>query len=94
MEKVARVSATNSSLEANRACELAFSFCMTLDSPVPRLRTTYGIYALLIAANIFMGMIVLAQGQVIENQRVLIKNLFHDTTHSAGIRVSQVAAHK
>ncbi len=67
---------------------------MTLDSPIPRLKTTYGIYTLLIVANLFMGMTVLAQGRVIENQRVLIKNLFYDTTHSMGIKIQEAVAHK
>ena len=58
---------------------------MTLDTQIPRLKTTYGMYALLIIANIFMGMIVVAQGQVIENQRALIKNLFHDVAHTVSM---------
>lgn len=79
-------------VEANRSQEMAVSFCMTLDSPIPRLKSTYGIYALLIAANLFMGMTILLQGRVIENQRVLIKNLFFDTTHVVATQLHKVAA--
>jgi hypothetical protein len=65
---------------------------MTLDTPLPRLKSAHGIYALLIAANLFMGMTVLAQGRVIETQRVLIKNLFHDVTQTVATRLRTTSA--
>ena len=46
-------------------------------------------YVLLIAANVLMGITVLAQGQVIESQRVLIKNLFYDHMHLAAFKATQ-----
>ena len=67
---------------------------MTLDLTIPRIKTTHAIYSLLIVANLFMGMTVLEQGRVIETQRVLIKNLFHDTAHMAGMRLREAVSHK
>ena len=49
-------------------------------------------YVLLIAANVLMGITVLAQGQVIENQRLLIKNLFYDHMHLAAFKPTAPAA--
>lgn len=73
---------------------MAFSLGMTMDLTIPRIKSTHAIYTLLIVANLFMGMTVLEQGRVIETQRVLIKNLFRDTTHMAGMRLREAAAHK
>jgi hypothetical protein len=66
---------------------------MTFDQPIPRLRTPHGIYALLIAANLLMGAVVMEQGRVIENQRVLIKTLFYDNLSIAGIKIKQAIKH-
>lgn len=49
-------------------------------------------YVLLITANVLMAFTVLAQGQVIENQRLLIKNLFYDHMHIAAFKMIQPAA--
>jgi hypothetical protein len=67
---------------------------MTLDTTVPRMKTTYGMYALLIAANLFMGMTVVTQSRVIENQRVLIKTLFFDVAHNARVHVKEAVARR
>lgn len=67
---------------------------MTLDHVIPRIKTTHGIYALLLAANILMGAVVMEQGRVIENQRVLIKNLFYDNLTIAGIKIKQAVQHR
>jgi hypothetical protein len=63
---------------------------MTLDQPVPRIKSSHGIYVLLLAANLLMGAVILEQGHVIENQRVLIKAMFYDDIHSAAMRLRHV----
>ena len=60
---------------------------MTFEQAIPRMKTTHGIYALLIVANLLMGAVVMEQGRVIENQRVLIKTLFYDNLSIAGIKL-------
>jgi hypothetical protein len=67
---------------------------MTLDRTIPRIKTSHGIYALLLAANILMGAVVMEQGRVIENQRVLIKSLFYDNIHNAALRFKHVVERK
>ncbi len=67
---------------------------MTLDQPIPRIKSSHGIYALLLAANILMGAVVMEQGRVIENQRVLIKNLFYDNIHNAAMHIKHVVERK
>jgi hypothetical protein len=67
---------------------------MTMDLTIPRIKSTHAIYSLLIIANLFMGMTVLEQGRVIETQRVLIKNLFRDTTHMAAMRLKEAVSRK
>jgi hypothetical protein len=61
---------------------------MKLALPTPRQRTN-GLYAVLIATNIFMAGLVMEQGRVIESQKVLIKSLFFDTTQLAAIKMKQ-----
>lgn len=62
---------------------------MTFAQPFRRLKSFHGIYALLLAANIMMGAIVMEQSRVIETQRVLIKSLFYDNIHVAGTKIKQ-----
>ena len=70
---------------------MTLGFDMTLRGPVRRIKSFHGIYALLLAANIFMGAIVMEQSRVIETQRVLIKNLFYDNVHDAAARLRHAA---
>jgi hypothetical protein len=92
--KVARISAANSFRKANRQSQLAFLIWMTLDQPIRRIKTSHGIYVLLIVANIMMGTVVMEQGRVIENQRVLIKALFYDNIHMATAKFKHAVARK
>ena len=69
---------------------LAFLLCMTLDQPIRRMKTSHGIYVLLLAANLFMGAVVMEQSRVIENQRTLIKVLFYDSVHHATAKLQHV----
>jgi hypothetical protein len=68
---------------------LAFLTGMTLDQPVPRMKSSHGIYALLLAANLIMGTVIMEQGRVIETQRVLIKVMFYDNIHNAGMKLKR-----
>jgi hypothetical protein len=57
---------------------------------IPTLRQrTNGLYAVLIATNIFMAGLVMEQGRVIDSQKVLIKSLFFDTTQLAALKMKQ-----
>ena len=67
---------------------------MTFDSIIPRAKTTHGMYALLLAANILMGAVVMEQGKVIENQRVLIKALFYDNVQMAAAKIKHAVERK
>jgi hypothetical protein len=67
---------------------------MTLDQAIPRIKTSHGLYALLLAANILMGAVVMEQGRVIENQRVLIKALFYDNINMAAAKIKHAVARK
>jgi hypothetical protein len=57
------------------------------------MQRTNGIYAILIATNIFMAGLVMEQGRIIETQKVLIKSLFFDTTQLAALRIKQAIEH-
>ena len=80
--------------EANRNPQLAFLLRMTFDSIIPRIKTPHGMYALLLTANILMGAIVMEQGRVIENQRVLIKALFYDNINLATAKIKHAIERK
>ena len=67
---------------------------MTFALTLPRLKTNHGMYALLIAANLLMGAVVMEQGRVIENQRVLIKALFYDNIQMAATKLKHAVEHK
>jgi hypothetical protein len=67
---------------------------MTLAQTLPRMKTSQGIYALLLAANIMMGAVVLEQGRLIENQRVLIKALFYDNIQMAAAKFKHAVERK
>jgi len=67
---------------------------MTLAQTLPRVKTSHALYALLLAANILMGAVVMEQGRVIENQRVLIKALFYDNIHMAAAKIKHVVERK
>jgi hypothetical protein len=67
--------------------ELAFLLWMTTGStPVQR---RHVLYAMLLATNILLASLVVEQARVIESQKILIKNLFFDTTQLAALRMRQ-----
>jgi hypothetical protein len=56
----------------------------TGSTPVQR---RHVLYAMLLGTNILLGSLVIEQARVIESQKILIKNLFFDTTQLAALRM-------
>jgi len=46
-----------------------------------------GVYTLLLAGYLLMGLLVLEQGRIIENQAVLIRSLFYDSSQLTALRM-------
>lgn len=46
-----------------------------------------GVLTLLLAGYVLMGLLVLEQGRIIENQSVLIRSLFYDSAQLTSIRL-------
>jgi hypothetical protein len=45
-----------------------------------------GVYILFLAGYLLMGLLVMEQGRVIENQQVLIRSLFYDSSQLTALR--------
>ena len=46
-----------------------------------------GVYTLLLAGYLLMGLLVMEQGRIIENQSVLIRSLFYDSSQLTAMRL-------
>ncbi len=46
-----------------------------------------GVYTLLLAGYLLMGLLVLEQGRIIDNQQVLIRSLFYDSSQLTALRL-------
>jgi len=46
-----------------------------------------GIYTLMLAGYLLMGLLVMEQGRVIENQATLIRSLFYDSSQLTALRL-------
>lgn len=46
-----------------------------------------GIYTLMLAGYMLMGLLVVEQGRIIENQSVLIRSLFYDSSQLTALRL-------
>jgi hypothetical protein len=63
---------------------------MTVTPSTPRRRSNF-LMSLFLIGYVIMGGLIIEQGRTIENQRMLIKNLFHDSQQLAQVEFQKIA---